>query len=342
LCDFYPEIAHSALLAEAVAKAGADVLFVPWTEWVTALCSAIGIPKFAYYGNPDAKSAMARLDFARRHGEIGWPRFLWHRRVLREFEAIHVAEMMRYDIIGDVAKNDADYYARKGHPNSSYIQNVWIDRLGARWEAARRESKSTGLPVIIGNVGKLGGTANTLGLELLGRDLLPALDRRRNGRPIEVRILGAGTPHPAVAAALNRPEVRVCGFVPDIDQELLSSDVFLCMNNASTYKVGHTRYLHAWSLGCCVIAHRDCALSMPEIHHGENALLGDSAEEIADLVMRAVEDPDLRNAIGAGGYRTFRGFFLAPAVAPKIVQKIRELLEKHTRSASDGKHSVSG
>src|SRR5207245_1850417 len=128
---------------------------------------------------------------------------------------------------------------------------------------------------------------NTYGLEYLSQEILPALRKTFDGKKFEVHILGRGEPHPVIARYLAAPEIRVRGFVQDIDSELLSADVFLCANNATEYKVGHTRYLHAWSLGCCVVAHQDCRLSMPEMENGKNALLGGSATEIADCIAQA-------------------------------------------------------
>ena len=112
------------------------------------------------------------------------------------------------------------------------------------------------------------------------------------------------------------------GFIPDIDEALLSAPVFLCLNNATPFKVGHTRYLHAWTLGSCVIAHRDAALSMPEIVHGRNALLGSNPEEIAELIILAARDFALRRQIGEGGWKTYDTHFRADAVACDIARKL--------------------
>jgi Glycosyl transferases group 1 len=111
------------------------------------------------------------------------------------------------------------------------------------------------------------------------------------------------------------------GFVDDIDGEMMTAPVFLCLNNASRFKVGHTRYLHAWSLGCCVIAHRDAALSMPEMVSGENCLLGGSPAEIADMVAQA-RDVRLRRRLGEAGYATFVEKFTARPVVEQILGRI--------------------
>jgi glycosyltransferase involved in cell wall biosynthesis len=319
--EFYPQVQHRERVWSAIQPFKPDIILIPWCEWLTALCGDMPIPKFAYYGNPDAKSASARLRFAREHGEVDLASMLLQSWDNRSLERAHLRQMKKYPMLGDIAANDAQYYASRGHPNAFYVRNLWIDRQpGGRWRSARRALERKN--VIIGNVGRLPGTANTLGLELLGRELLPLLRERLAGESYRVRILGAGRLHHKVAPYFETPEVDMAGFVPDIDEAILEAGVFLCVNNASHFKVGHTRYLHAWSLGACIVAHRDAALSMPEIRHNENALLGDSIPEIADLVKQAINDEALRRRIGEAGYDTFVKLFTAESVARSVVERI--------------------
>ncbi|MBI1208070.1 MAG: glycosyltransferase [Azospirillum sp.] len=320
--DFFPEISHRAE-ANRVAEAFApDLLFIPWSEWATNLFSDYPGRKFAYYGNPEPKAMKARADFEFRIGRR-WPRYLASLIYWWRMQARHLEIMRRYEILADVAANDADYYRDHGHPNAFYVQNLWIDRFGDSWRPRRAQSGERLAPaVIVANVGRVSATANTFGLEILGRDLVPELRRRLPAGGFELHVLGGGEPHPAIRPWLAAPEIRLRGFVDDIDGELLSSPIFLCLNNGSRFNVGHTRYLHAWSLGCCVIAHRDAALAMPEIRHGENALLGDSPAAIAELITEALANPALRRQIGEGGYRSFRDSFLAGSVVDRIVAAI--------------------
>jgi hypothetical protein len=318
--DFYPE----AILRRAAEKAAKDfrpdLVFIPWSETATSLLAELPVAKFAYYGNPDHKSGLARAAFARAHGGswFGFARERWH---LARLERFHLKAMRRYDYLGDVAANDASYYRRRGHPNAFYIRNIWIDRVGVAWRA-KRERERTDPLVIVGNLGKLAATANTHGLEILARDVLPELRRVLAGRNFEIHVFGAGVPHPAIAPLLAAPEIRLRGFVDDIDGELMTAPVFLCMNNASGYKVGHTRYLHAWSLGGCVVGHCDAALSMPEMVSGKNCLLGGSATEIAEMVARAARDLGLRRRLGDAGYATFAEKFMARPVVDQILSRI--------------------
>jgi glycosyltransferase involved in cell wall biosynthesis len=106
---------------------------------------------------------------------------------------------------------------------------------------------------------------------------------------------------------------------------MFGSQIFLCVNNASPYKTCHTRYLHAWSLGCCVVAHRDVALSMPEIKHGYNALLGENPREIADLIVKAASDPQLRRELGENGYKTLKKEFRVDHVVDTMLEKLASI-----------------
>lgn len=319
--DFYPEVVHRVMVTRAIMRYAPDLIFVPISEWVTALCADVPITKFAYYGNPDPKSALARVRFDFHHGTSNLRQFLVQQVLLRNLERVHLAEMKKYELFGDLAENDLRWYQAHGLPNAFYTRNVWVDRLGEGWRTARRIAEQETPAIIAANTGRLSATANTHGLEILGRDMLPAL-RRTVRMPYELHLFGVGTPHPAIRHFLNAPEVHSRGFVEDIDHEMLKAKVFLCVNNASAYKVGHTRYLHAWSLGACVVAHVDAALSMPEIVHGKNALLGRTPDEIASLVAQALSDSELRARIGEGGYNTFRDYFLAERVVPQIMERI--------------------
>ena len=100
----------------------------------------------------------------------------------------------------------------------------------------------------------------------------------------------------------------------------------MCVNNATSYKVGHTRYLHAWSLGAPVVAHVDASISMPEMEDGVNALLGDSPQGIVDNIYSMLVNSELRQKIAFGGVDTFKKYFSAENVTEIILNK---LLNKH-------------
>jgi glycosyltransferase involved in cell wall biosynthesis len=63
---------------------------------------------------------------------------------------------------------------------------------------------------------------------------------------------------------------------------------------------------------------------MPEIVNGSNALLGNSAVEIAEHIKRLVDDPVLCARIKTEGKRTFENNFTAERVVKTIIQKLQE------------------
>ncbi|MBI4994119.1 hypothetical protein HZC21_00535 [Candidatus Peregrinibacteria bacterium] len=90
LADFYPEIAYRAMTQEKIVSYKPDVLFIPWTEWMTALCADMPVLKFAYYGNPDAKSVLAMTEFNFKHGTISFFRYLIQKYFYKKFEKLHL------------------------------------------------------------------------------------------------------------------------------------------------------------------------------------------------------------------------------------------------------------
>ena len=92
----------------------------------------------------------------------------------------------------------------------------------------------------------------------------------------------------------------------------------------------HTRFLHAWSLGSCVIAHAANKRAMPELIHNENCLLAESPEDIADLLYQARMDPDLRARIGRGGRKTLLEHFTPDVVGSKILAEMQTQVGERT------------
>ncbi|MBI3876857.1 MAG: glycosyltransferase, partial [Verrucomicrobia bacterium] len=174
----------------------------------------------------------------------------------------------------------------------------------------------------------LQGTANSYGLHFIGTQLAPALEREFGAGGIELHVFGAREPTHAVAAALKHPLIRVRGFVEDIDGEMLESPLFLLANNCGHYKAGHTRFLHAWSLHCCILAHSENLKTMPELEHDHNVLLAGSAEEWVAQIKRALADHALRERIGNAGRKTFEEKFAPRVVAAKLAQQMQEAIER--------------
>jgi glycosyltransferase involved in cell wall biosynthesis len=311
----------------ARAQRQVDAVLTIWTEVGLNAASDVGALRFAYHGNPDHKVFDAQHEVMRLVGDE--PRGLraavdWMRRgLLRNLlERAHLAMLRRYTFVADVAANDAAYYASQGL-NAFYLANMWPMSPPADWEARRDALEAANPGKIVGSVGNLSATGNSLGFVALGKEVLPALERALPRDSFKIHIFGGREPKLFLKPLLAHPAVILRGFVEDLNEEIMSAPVFLISNNHHNFKVGHTRFLHAWSLGACVVAFRDCRESMPEIEHGRNALLGDTAEEVAFLVAKALNDRKLRRRIGRGGIETLQEKFSPATVTRSLIERMQ-------------------
>lgn len=300
-----------------------DVLLSVWSEPLAMLLAGYPSPKVAYYGNPDPKSFRANLNFLRRQGGK-LSRYLFGRAVLAMLEKTHLTLMKQWDVVANVAANDALYYGLAGHQRSVYVPNTWVMPQLAEGSLRRTMPESSPFK-IVASIGKQHGTANSLGFEYLLESLLPELRLALKDLEFELHVFGSGEPHRALAPLWTEPEVIRRGFVDDLDSEIAGSHAFLILNNATEFNVCHTRYVYAWTVGSCLVGHDNVTKSMPEFRNGENALLGKNAREIAGLLRLAYLDQNLAAKVAAGGRRTYEEFFTPRAVATQLDKLIREI-----------------
>ena len=320
---FYPAYALRNEMAARITASDCDAVFHLWSSAALAACATSERPVYAYFGNPDHKPLLARL----KHPDLfdvpnetvrNRARMVLTRLANDGRRRANIRLMNSTRWAANVCAVDADFFEQAGHPDAFYVQNMWPSQ-GTEADA---RPDPTNEHKLVGNLGGLYGTGNTFGLALLGREIVPALERRLGNR-FSVHVFGAGEPTSAVRRALEHPRIQVRGFVDDIDGELRSSQVFILANNNNfDFVVGHTRILHAWSLGLPLVGHVNTHAAMPDIVHGENALLGTNAEEIADLTVQLLEDAALRERIVAGATRTLEERFAPSVVMQKVLDRI--------------------
>lgn len=283
-----------------------DAILACWSELATNLASRADIPLFTFYGNLDYKVRDANLTMRRisKGKENAFFSKFLDDLIVNTIKAGHMKIMRRYDHIFEVAANDAMTYQKAGL-SAEYLANMWsIDDLDDNW-AAKRDAMEVTAPLrIVVSVGLQDATGNSFAFYTLTRTILPALKRRLGEGNFELHIYGGRQPKEIWRDALKDPHIVNHGFVDDLDSEMLAAPIFLLPHNHEKFKVGHTRVLYAWSLGACVIAFGSSRGPMPELQHNVNALLGNSADEIADHVATAAADRDLRRRLAQGGLDT--------------------------------------
>lgn len=324
-------VGQQECLAPVMERFKPDVVVTVWSELATALVSQLSLPKFTYYGNPDHKVLEARLRFqwesrkeSARANALSWPPL---RSVLvNAVERAHLKVLRTQTAIAEVAQNDAIYYLARGLRQTFYLGNMWVMPNGAHQDVMRARQEQTAPFKIVGNVGNVSTTGNIHGIRTIATEIVPRLKRSLGEGRFEVHLFGGGELPASLKALVRDPHIKVRGFVPDLDAEMRSAAMFLVANNSHKFIVGHTRFLHAWSLGCCVVGYAESAKAMPELVNGHNVLLGNNAEEVTALIEKCVSDQQLRQKIGAQGFADCRAKFDPQVVVSRFIEKLDESL----------------
>lgn len=324
----FPRPDDPRALGVAIDSIGADAVLLFWDTLAEFALPYLKTPAFGYLARPPYESGVSRaktmLPSLRRAFTLAQ---------FAAQERRHLERMRSLRGGANICAIDASYYADHGVA-CDYVSNTWDDPVGQNWRARRctSESGKSGIQ-ILGNIGAVGATGNTFGLRYLGREVLPLLDQMGAKLDWTVAICGGGKLAPDVAEALDHPRVRIKGFVDDIDAELLSSGIFLLLNNAGPYTGGYTRVVYASATGACLIAHGNLRKSMPELVAGTNCLLGETPAEIAGLIEQAAADEGLRRRIGAAARATYEAVYAPRSVAAKLATMLRQKLHSYGHCA---------
>lgn len=341
----YPALKLAAEVQDRIRGSRPDAVLTIWSpEGVAATYGFHETPKLAYHGDVDFVVAEARGKDAALFTPAGQPdgrpigkrlRRLRHRLAasvgLAEFRQAHLRLMRDVDVVANVTASNARLYRRFGHPRATYVHNTWPPPPEQAVPAAEgpARSPSTSRIKIIGHVGRLSATGSTYGLRCLLVDTLPVLERVMSGLDYEIHIIGGGEIAPVLESYLRHPRLVVRGFVEDLDRELLSSDALLLLNNAGSFQAAFTRHVVAWSMGLCLVVHSNSQQAIPEIRHGENALVGSTPAEVAECIRLAAADAQLNRRVRLGGKATYEQYFAPAAVAKELGTELVNLTGRH-------------
>jgi glycosyltransferase involved in cell wall biosynthesis len=171
-------------------------------------------------------------------------------------------------------------------------------------------------------MGHLRGIATRAGFRLL-EQIVPRLERMLGAGAFELRIVGGYEPSAQQDRLLAHPSVRFLGYVPQIEDELRTAAVLLV---PIPIKLGvRVRILTGWSYARPIVAHASNAAGIPELADGQNALLGRSADELAQATADALRDGERRAQLGAAGRLTFEQHFAAPVAVARLAETLERI-----------------
>ena len=212
---------------------------------------------------------------------------------------------------------------RAGCEDTLYIPTPVHDPVGSEWRQQRSEPGLTGGKPRILMIGDLSGTATASGLRLCRDHVFPELENQLGADGFEVRLVGGGQLTADLKVLESKPYIVRPGRVMPPDAEFLSADVVLV---PTPHTLGvRVRILNAFSYGCCVVSHTGNCAGIPEIVHGENALVANDGPGLAQEVLRATRDPHLARGIGEKGRAIYEKHFAASVAGTRVVVEMERL-----------------
>jgi glycosyltransferase involved in cell wall biosynthesis len=309
-------------MKERIRKSGAEVVCTFWSPEAVASVYGLDIPRVVYHGDIDYMPSECRYeDYALFHSGEYKPKlfdFLDQGARQELYKKAHIELMKDMDRIANVTACNAVFYASKGHKNSVYVGNTWIDPHPSLPQKAS-DIEHDEPYIIIGHVGYLNRTGSMYGLDFL-QHVIPYLKEEMGDKKFEVHIIGGGDPPPVLHALFELPNVVRRGFVEDLDAEVRDCDLFCLFNNAGRYSASYTRHVVAWSMGSCLVVHENSKQAISEIVLGEGVLSAASPKEAGAVMAKALKDPELNLSVRKKGRALYEEHF-TPEIAVKKLEK---------------------
>lgn len=114
----------------------------------------------------------------------------------------------------------------------------------------------------------------------------------------KLQIVGASPPAEIVKASEEDDRIEVTGFVDDVRPYMSAASIYLCpMRDGGGTRL---KILDALSMSMPIVA-TTMAVEGIQVEPEREVLIGDTAEAFAAQVLRALQDPQLRSAVGRHG-----------------------------------------
>lgn len=333
----FPALAQADALADGFREAGVDAGLVYGTDAVAAAHRLASVPLLALMGDPPGLSRRIRL----RYEPLPWsmrPRRLFSNLSQLSYAARvdrrQLSMLRRFPSVGMLAAHHAERARRRG-VNAWYAPLPIVDLGGPDWEARRKAAlRPERLPRIL-MIGHLRGIATISGLHIFVDSILPALSDALGPRGCEVRIVGGYEPPPRLRARLENPALTLTGQIEPPDEEFLTADVQLV---PTPIKLGsRSRILTGMSFGACVVAHEANRLGIPELAHETNALLAPDGPRLAEQLLRALADEQLRLRLGRNARRLYETTFTPEIAGRRIVGELERVAGARQRAPEAGR-----
>ena len=161
--------------------------------------------------------------------------------------------------------------------------------------------------------GKMSYFPNVTGVLHFYSEVFPRIRRRRPDA--RLKIVGSDPPD-AIRRLARDPAVEVTGYSPDIRPHIASAEVVVC---PLTIGVGiQNKVLEAMAMGKPVVATSVACKGIPDAFDGRDLIYADEPSEMAESVLRIMDNPQLGQRLGENARRLVGERYSWDAVAREL------------------------
>ena len=305
--SIFPTAALRPRLREALAGLSPDVVFAYHWDTLAALHGVDVAPRFGVVDDPWHAPNLRRWQTTRPRPDRGYVH--WTFSTLRGIRPVRAA--MRELLAG--CDDAASFQSQAADDlGVEYVRAPVIDYGGPDWRGRRDDARSP-FTILLGP-SNLGATSTAAGLRFFARDVLPRLDD-----DVLVRVVGEGEPPAELAQLLPDPRVELTGRIEPADDEFRRAHVQLV---PTPFVLGkRVRIIVGWTFGTVVVAHTAESKNLPELRHGENALLGGNGSRL----LEALRTARTHGHLGARGRETYEQLFHPSVAGHALVRRLERL-----------------
>jgi len=311
---------YSGQLAAKVRKLLAtqrfDLIFVHCSSVAQYVEHVTDIPKILDFGDMDSQKWLEYANYKPFPLSLGYTlegsKMLWsEKRLARRFDLCTATTRAEWETLNGYGTGAATDWFPNGVDAEFFSPD---DQTPGAYDADT-----------ISFIGRMDYYPNQECMQRFCKDVWPLLRARR--ADLKLLIVGAD-PSPAIRALGDLPGVTVTGSVPDVRPYIRGSALMVAP--LAIARGTQNKILEAMAMGVPVVTSRVAAGGV-DAEAGQHLLVADAPGDIADTILRVVEDPIERRRLAMAG----RERMLSHHAWPKSMLRLDALIERCLRGFAE-------
>jgi len=246
----------------------------------------------------------------------GFYNYLKMKWITKNQKKIMIKMLKNCDQGGSFGFYDSEWLRINGYLKSKYYKTPLVS--GKNYKKNFNKNKF----IILTGLGNLNATSTYSALNYIDTKIYNYLEKKIPEK-FEIRIAGRGSLSDNLKNLKNSKNVKILGYVDDLDYEISKSNIVLL---PTTIFIGfRSRNITIFSNSSCVVGHKNDTINMPEMIHDYNCICPDNEDEISELIINLYNNQKKIEEIGLNARKTYEKNF-EPKIAIKEILKDLERL----------------